>query len=130
MSRRSVGHGLMFATLSFVVAASLAVVSSIVMARVYGIDVVGESALAAAPMGMLGLLSTVSEQPAFIRTIAPLEPRSRSISGLFAAVCTFSTTLTVVVAAIVAAVAYVLFEGPLDHPGLVGPALAYMAGYV
>ncbi len=55
-------HGVSFAGASFVTSAGIALVSSVVTARLYGAAIVGEVALAGAPVGVLALLSTVREQ--------------------------------------------------------------------
>src|SRR5678816_2703245 len=74
-SRRSLTHGASFAAISFVASALLSTVSSVVTARLYGIEIIGQLALVIAPTAMLTLLSTVREQPGLVRRIAPLPPR-------------------------------------------------------
>ncbi len=119
-----------FGSLSFVVSGTLALGSSIVTARLYGIDVIGEFALAYAPTGAVWFLSSVREQPALIRLLAPLPPRSIRVTGLFVPVLIFSLSLTLVASLIAAVATYLLFEGPIDHPELFAPALASLGGYV
>ena len=63
-----------FGALSFGVSGVLALGSSILTARLYGITVIGEFALAYAPTGAVWFLSSVREQPALIRMLAPLAP--------------------------------------------------------
>jgi O-antigen/teichoic acid export membrane protein len=119
-----------FGVLSFVLGAVLGVVSSIVIARLYGIDVIGEFALATAPTGFVWFLSTVRERPALIRSLAKLPPRHNRVTGLFAAVFAFSAGLTALVAAIATGVMYLMFKGPIGQPQLFGPALANLVLYV
>jgi O-antigen/teichoic acid export membrane protein len=118
-----------FAGLSFATMAIIGVVSSIVIARLYGVRVIGEFALAAAPASALLVLSTVKEQTALIKRLTALEPRDPRVTGLWAAVFTFSQTLTVVVSAIAAGISYLLFHGPIDHPELWWPSVVALLGY-
>jgi len=46
------------------------------------------------------------------------------------AVLAFSIALTVVVAALVSGVTYLLFKGPIGRPDLFGPALALLGGFI
>ncbi len=126
--RGSYGAGLGFGTVSFAVNALLGLAASVVTARLYGITTVGEFALAGAPVGAVWLLSTVREQPALLRALAPLHARDPAITGLFTAVFTFSAVLTAIVSAIAGVVAAVVFRGPIHHPGLVLPAQAMLLG--
>jgi O-antigen/teichoic acid export membrane protein len=130
VGRRSLTHGASFAVVSFAVSALLALVSSILTARLYGIRIIGELALALAPSGILALLSTVREQPALVRRIAPLKPRQEAVTGLWLAVFTFSVTLTIAMALPVAIATWIVFHGPIGQPQLFGPAMAYLGGYV
>jgi O-antigen/teichoic acid export membrane protein len=121
--------GFVFGGLGFVVATALGVVSMIATSRVYGVRVVGQFALVWAPVGVLWILSTVKEQQALIKEITGLTPGHPRVTQLFAAVFTFSTGLTAVVATLDAAVCWFIFRGPLHAPGLVAPAFANIAGY-
>jgi O-antigen/teichoic acid export membrane protein len=92
--------------------------------------VVGEFALACAPMGAVWYLSTAREQPALVKALAPLRPRDPLVTGLFTAVFSFSTALTAVVVGITALVTWLLFHGPIHHPDLFLPAAAILVGYL
>jgi O-antigen/teichoic acid export membrane protein len=127
--RPTFSEGVAFSVLSFGSIAVLSLVTAVVTARIYGIQVMGEFALAFAPTGIVWVLSSVREQPALVRALAPLAPRDPRATGLFAAVFGFSFVLTVTVSALAAGVVVVVFDGPLDQPQLVGPALASLAGY-
>jgi O-antigen/teichoic acid export membrane protein len=129
-TRPSFLHAFGFGSLSFVVSGVLALGSSILTARIYGIDVVGEFALAYAPTGAVWFLSSVREQPALIRLLAPLPPRSPRVMGLFLPVFIFSSALTLVSSLIAAVGTYLLFHGPIDHPELFAPAMASLGGYL
>ena len=119
-----------FGALSFLVSGVLALGSSILTARIYGITVIGEFALAYAPTGAVWFLSSVREQPALIRLLAPLPIRSPRVTGLFVPVFIFSTGLTVIACGIAALATYFLFNGPIGHPELFLPAVVSLAGYL
>jgi O-antigen/teichoic acid export membrane protein len=128
--RPSFLQGFAFGTISFLAGGTLAVLTGIVTARLYGIHVVGEFALACAPMGAVWYLSTAREQPALVKALAPLRPRDPLVTGLFTAVFSFSTALTAVVVGVTALVTWLLFHGPIHHPDLFLPAAAILAGYL
>ncbi len=124
--RGSYGAGLGHGAFSFLANALLALMTSVIVARLYGVNVLGEYALAAAPAGAVWLLSTVREQPALMRRLTPLAPRDPLVTGLFAAVLLFSSALTAAVSLLVGLLTWWLFNGPIDHPGLVAPAEAML----
>jgi O-antigen/teichoic acid export membrane protein len=128
--RPSFREGFGFGTLSFAVGGVLGVVSSIAVARAYGIEVIGQFALASAPMGVVWFLSTVNEKPALVRALAPLPPRAPQVTGLFAAVFAFSVCLTGLVSVLAAGATYLLFRGPIEQPDLFLPAVVILGGYV
>jgi O-antigen/teichoic acid export membrane protein len=119
-----------FEGLGFVLMTVLGLVSSVVTARLYGIEVIGEFALATAPVTAVWYLSTARERPAFVRELATLPPRAPRVTGLFAAVLSFSFAVTALVAAIAVPVVIALFHGPVDRPSLVAPTLAALAGHL
>lgn len=127
--RRSYRSGFAFGISSFLVVSLLSIVSAVVTARIYGVDIIGSFALAYAPVAALWVLSTAKEQAALIREITQLEPRHPRVTQLFAAVFTFSSGLTAVMAVLAAAVSWFVFRGPLHHPDLVAPACVNLAGY-
>ena len=129
-TRRSVTHGVSFAGVSFVTSVVIALVSSVVTARLYGAAILGEVALAAGPMGALALLSTVREQPALVRLIAPLPPRDERVTGLWVAVFAFSAALTLALAIPVAGIGSIVLAGPVGHAELIPAAIVYLAGYI
>jgi O-antigen/teichoic acid export membrane protein len=128
--RASYGEAVGFGVLSFGMLAVFGVVSSVVIARLYGVTVAGEYALAFAPVGILWGLSTLKEQVAMVRLVAVLPPRDPRVTGLFVAVGTFSFALTTVICALVALGTVLLLRGPVDEPQVVGPALVMIAGYL
>jgi O-antigen/teichoic acid export membrane protein len=128
--RRSYREGFTFAVISVGVLAVLGLVTTFVTARIYGVDVIGQFALAYAPTGAVWFLSTVREQPAMIRKLAELPPRSTRVTGIFVAVFAFSSSLTLVVSALAAVVTWFVFHGPVHHPALFWPAVAQLAGYL
>lgn len=128
--RPSFRQGFGFASLSFVLGALLAVGSSIAIARLYGIETIGLYALASAPVGFVWFLSTVKEKPALVRRLAVLPPRHPQVTGLFFATFVFSFGLTAVVSAIGVGLIFYVFNGPIDHPELIEPALVSLTGYL
>jgi O-antigen/teichoic acid export membrane protein len=129
-TRASYAEGASFGALSFAAMGVLGVVSSIVIARIYGVEVIGEYALVIAPMNAVWYLSSARERPAFVRELATLDLRAPRVTGLFAAMLTFSFALTIVAAAIGLAITHAVFAGPIDHPELFPPAAVTMAAYV
>jgi O-antigen/teichoic acid export membrane protein len=128
--KRSLRSGLSFGALSFAVSALVAIVSSIVTARIYGVDVIGQFALVSAPAGAIWFLSNAGEQIASVRLLVDLPRRDPKVTGIFAAVFTFSMTLTTVVGLLVLAAAYFLLRGPVGQPELFAPAAVNTAGCV
>lgn len=110
--------------------AVLGVASSIILARVFGVKVVGQFALASAPAGALWFLSSVKEQTALIKRLTALPERDPQVTGLWAAVFVFSMALTIVVALIAVGIAYFVFRGPIGRPDLFVPAVLSIVGYV
>jgi O-antigen/teichoic acid export membrane protein len=129
-TRGSFSRGAGLGVVSFALIAVISLVTQIVIARVYGIRVVGEFALAFAPAGAVWILSTVREQAALVRELARLPPRAPRATGLFVAVFSFSFLLTLGVAALAVPVTWLVFHGPIDQPQLFGPAVVSLAGYV
>ncbi len=127
--RGSYRAGFVFGSLNFSATVVIGFLSTIVTARIYGVDVIGEYALVWAPVAALWVLSTVKEQQALIKEITKLSPRHPRVTQLFSAVFTFSTGLTVTVAVLDAIVCWFVFPGPLDAAHLLAPALVSIAGY-
>lgn len=127
--RGSYRAGFVFGTLSFSSTVGIGFLSTIVTARLYGVDVIGQFALVWAPVAAMWVLSTIKEQQALIKEITGLAPRQPRVTQLFAAVFTFSVGLTVAVAILDAVVCLFVFPGPLDAPQLLAPALVSIAGY-
>jgi O-antigen/teichoic acid export membrane protein len=128
--RGSYRSGFVFGTLSFACTVGLGFFSTIVTARLYGIDVIGQYALVWAPVAALWVLSTIKEQQALIKEITGLAPREPRVTQLFAVVFAFSAGLTLAVAILDAVVCAFVFPGPLNAPELLAPALVAIAGYV
>jgi O-antigen/teichoic acid export membrane protein len=122
--------GFFFGSLSFGATLVLGFASTILTARLYGVSIVGDYALVWAPVAALWVLSTIKEQQALIKELADLAPGHPRVTQLFAAVFTFSTGLTVLVALLDALACCFVFPGPLGRPDLLAPALVSIAGYV
>lgn len=127
--RASYREGVSFGALTFLSIAALGVVSSVVIARLYGVEVIGQAALALAPGFAVHTLGSINEQAALVRRLAVLEARDPKITGLLLAVLTFSTSLMLVSLAIVGAVSYYLLTGPIGQPELVLPSLVFMVSF-
>lgn len=123
--REALGYGAM----STVALALFGVVSSIIIARIFKAEVIGAAAIALAPYLALQLLSSFREQAALVRKLATLPPRDPRITGLSVAVMAFSTALVVAVSMMVAAGTWWAFNGPVDRPELIAPALCVIAAY-
>jgi O-antigen/teichoic acid export membrane protein len=128
--RPSFSNAFGFGALSFVAGGILALASSILTARIYGVTVIGEFALAYAPTGAVWFLSSIREQPALIRHLTPLPLRSPRVTGLWVPVFIFSTGLTALACGVSAVAAYFIFHGPIDQPDLFLPAVVSLAGYL
>lgn len=128
--KRSFSHALAFGGLSFGSNVLLGIITSIAIARVYGITVIGEYALVIAPTTAMWFLSSLGERTALQRELGPLPIRDRRITGLIVAVLTFSFAFTLVIGAAVLTLVYYLYAGPIDQPQLFLPALVNMLGYL
>ncbi|MGH2937680.1 MAG: lipopolysaccharide biosynthesis protein [Solirubrobacterales bacterium] len=130
MKRGSYRQGFIFGAFSFAGATVIGLISTVVTSRLYGVEIVGQFALVAAPVAALWVLSTVKEQQALIKEITGLEPREPRVSQLFAVVFSFSWALTGVVGLLTAIVCWFVFRGPLGRPELVAPTFVSIAGYI
>ncbi len=131
MSRRaSYREGVGFGALSFAAMGVLGIGSSIVIARVYGVNVLGQFALVMAPVNAAWFLSSAKERPGFVAELAALHPRHPRVTGLFLAVFAFSFVLTVIVGLLAMVATYFIFNGPVGHPELIVPTAVSLAGYV
>jgi O-antigen/teichoic acid export membrane protein len=128
--RASYRSGFLFGALSFLAVTVTGIASMVLTSRLYGVRIIGQFALAWAPVGVLMLLSTIKEQQALIREITNLPPRHPRVSQLFAAVFTFSAALTAGAAALVAVACWFVFHGPLHAPELIWPVYANIGGYL
>lgn len=129
-TRGTLAAGLRFAVSGFAISALLALISSVLLGRLFGVRIVGEAALVLAPQGVMVFMSTLQEQPVLIRRLATLEPHDPRATGLFAVTFAFSAALTTAMGLLVALGVVLAFNGPLDRPDLIWPALASLAAYV
>lgn len=127
--RQSFGSALGHGILSVGGVAVVGLVGAVVIARLYGVEVVGEFALTLAPVSAMTYLTTMQEQAALTRELSTLPPGSPRTTGLFAAVFGLSFTITAAVGAGVAVAAAWVLRGPVGAPQVVGPMLAQLAGY-
>ncbi|HXN36481.1 MAG TPA: oligosaccharide flippase family protein [Solirubrobacteraceae bacterium] len=126
----SYSAGLAFSLASFVAIGLITLFTSVLSARLYGITVIGQSALVLAPVAIVTLLSTVREQPAMVRELAKLKPRHPRATGVFLAVFSFSFILTAAVTFVGVIASYFAFHGPLHNPKLLAPAVVGLFGYL
>jgi O-antigen/teichoic acid export membrane protein len=119
-----------FGMLSFAVMLVIGLGGAVAIARVYGVRTIGEFALAYAPTGTVWWLSSVKEQAALVRELAALPPRAPRITGLTAAVFSFSSALTFFASILGAIGCIIAFNGPIDRPDLIAPACVTLACYV
>lgn len=117
-ARGSYSHGMGFEVIAFALVTLVGVGSSIAIARLCGVTVLGEYALAFAPYYILNNLSSVREQAGFARRITTIEPRDPEITGLWTAMFGFSTLLTLGMSIAVLVVTWLLFAGPIGQPEL------------
>ena len=120
--------GFAFGVLSFLGMGVIGLTATILTSRIYGVGVIGEYALVAAPVLVLWVISTVKEQAALIREISVLAPRHPRVTELFAAVFTFSSGLTFVMTGLAMLGSWLVLPA-LGHADLVLPALVNFAGY-
>ncbi len=104
--------------------------SSVVTARIYGVHVIGQFALASAAVLAVRVLSTARERPAVVREYAVLPRRAARITGLWVAVFAFSVGVTSIMAGVLAGASAWAFRGPIDNPELIAPTLFMLAGYL
>jgi O-antigen/teichoic acid export membrane protein len=130
VDRPSLRSGLSFGALSFSAGALIAIATSIVTARIYGVDVIGEFALVSAPAAVIWFLSNAGEQVASVRLLVGLPRRHPRITGIFFVVFSFSMVLTTVVGLLVLLGTYLLLNGPVDHPGLFPAAAVNTLGCI
>ena len=126
--RATYRSGFAFGTLSFLAATAIGLISTIITARLYGVRIIGMFALVTVPVAALWTLSSVKEQQALIKEITRLPPRHPRVTQLFAAVFTFSSVLTVIVAVLDMVVCWFVFRGPLHAPELIAPTFVSIAG--
>ena len=117
-------------TASFGVMTVLGLVNAVAIARLYGVSTLGEFALVMAPVNIVWYLSSARERPAFVRELATLEPRAPRVTGLFAAMMTFSFGLTLAVTLLGLLVTHLMFDGPIDQPELFAAAAASLVTYL
>lgn len=129
-TRASYGASLAFSVASFMSMGVVGLASSVVLARLFGVVVIGQYALVLSVSLFVLLLSTLREQVALVRDLSVLPARDPRVTGRFYAVLAFSLGLATVVGAIAFVIAALLFRGPLDQPGIVGAMAAMIVGHV
>lgn len=127
--RQSYGLSAGFGVLTFFAMAVLGLVSSIVLARIFGVEVIGEYTLILVPLAVLQRVSTAGEQVALVRALSPLPLRDPHATALFLVVLTFSAVLTLVMAALLVGALTVGYAA-MDQSELLAPAAVLVAGYV
>ncbi|MGD9697165.1 MAG: oligosaccharide flippase family protein [Thermoleophilia bacterium] len=128
--RSSFRQGLAVSAAGFAALGVFSVLSSIVIARIYGIQVVGEAALVMAPTLVMIALSSVGEQAGLVRKLAVLRPREPAVTGLWIVTAAFSFVLTTAILIPVTAISWVVFHHAFDRPDLFAPAVVQLVGYL
>ncbi|HYD10830.1 MAG TPA: oligosaccharide flippase family protein [Acidimicrobiales bacterium] len=128
--RGTLKQGMGFAASSFLSNLVVQLLSSVLTARLYGVDTIGEYALVTAPWLTLIQFSSVAEQTAMVRTLSVVPARDAKVARTFFSVLGFSFTLTTFVSLIVGVSSVAALRGPIDQPDLVAPALVVLLGYV
>jgi O-antigen/teichoic acid export membrane protein len=101
----------------------------VLSSRIYGVNVIGQYALAVGLVAYVRLVSNAKERPALVRELATLAPRVPRISGLFFSTLTFSVALTWLTSGIALLATQFLLNGPVSQPGLFLPLAVNVAGY-
>ena len=127
--RASYSSSLAFSVASFMSMGVIGLGSSIALARVYGVTVIGQYALVLSVSVFAMVFATIREQTALIRDLSVLEHRDPRATGRFYAVLSFSSVLTAVVGGIALLVAALLFRGPIDQPTLVTATVVIVLGH-
>ncbi len=128
--RRSFVQGFAYGSATFVATALVSLISAVATARLYGVNVIGQYALAYAPVGIVWYLSTIQEQPALVRKLTVLQPRTPRVTALWLPVVAFSQALSTLVVLIAGAISVAMFRGPVHDPRLIAPALTMLGGYL
>ena len=97
-------------------------VSSILLARIYGVTVIGQYALILSIVLFTVICSTLREQTALVRDLATLERHDEQISGGFYAVICFSFAIAGAVGTVVYFISSAILRDVLDQPAIV-PAM-------
>jgi O-antigen/teichoic acid export membrane protein len=127
--RPSVKEGFSFAATSFAVNVVVGLLSALLTARVYGVDVIGQYAITTAPWLTVIQFSSVAEQVALTRKVSVLPAHHRMVAGLFMPILLFSIGLTVVAGIPIMLLSAAAMRGPIHQPQLVLPALSIVVGY-
>ncbi|MCU1488008.1 MAG: hypothetical protein JWN67_4754 [Actinomycetia bacterium] len=127
--RPSVKEGFSFAATSFAVNVVVGMLSALLTARVYGVSVIGQYAIATAPWLTVIQFSSVAEQVPLTRKVSLLPAHHRMVAGLFMPILLFSVGLTVVAGIPIMVLSAAAMHGPIDQPGLVLPALTIVIAY-
>jgi O-antigen/teichoic acid export membrane protein len=126
----SMAPGMRYAGYSFLLTALISFASAIVVARLYGIEVVGQFALVLVPYVITSKFSTLSEQVALTRRLATMTPRAPAATALFLAVLGFSTLLTIAVGGGILVLNYFILNSAANQPQLLMPSVILIAAYV
>jgi O-antigen/teichoic acid export membrane protein len=127
--RPSVKEGFGFAATSFAVNVVVGMLSALLTARVYGVHVIGQYAIATAPWLTTIQFSSVAEQVPLTRRVSLLPAHHRMVAGLFLPILLFSLGLTFVAGIPIMLLSAAAMHGPMNQPGLVLPALTIVVAY-
>jgi O-antigen/teichoic acid export membrane protein len=123
-------EGVKFSAYDGITTVVLGLVSAVLLARVFGAEVLGAFAVASLLTGAFGTVSNVREGMGLVRELTRYEPRTPQARALLWATLGFSAALTVAMLAPFAVLAVYLIRDVFDRPELVEPFLLLVGLYV
>jgi O-antigen/teichoic acid export membrane protein len=123
-------HGLKYSLYDTVSSFALGLVSAVVTARVFGVEVIGAFALASLLTGSLHMVSNVREQGGLVRELTRHPAGAPESRALLWMVLAFSAALTLAILIPFGALSIWLLRDVFEQPDLVAPFLALAAAYL
>ncbi len=123
-------HGLKYSLYDTVSSFALGLVSAVVTARVFGVEVIGAFALASLLTGSLHMVSNVREQGGLVRELTRFAARAPESRALLWLVLAFSAALTLAIVVPFGALSVFLLREVFDQPELVAPFAVLVGAYL
>ena len=127
---RGLHRALNVATIGSFVNIGIAVISALVISRLYGAAILGEYALALTAAVLLPAITTLGEQIALVRFLAMEPPRGERGSGVVLATLTLSYALTLVISPLVVAGSVMYLNHAARLPEAVAPMAWLVLDYI